>query len=417
MKKILMRGGVSPLKNITPEELLDRDFQGTNTGNLVYQYSLYRMLKTADVEIEMDNYAINPKKAAEYSEKYDAYIIPLADAFRSDFRGKLKAYADLINAMTIPVIVVGVGIRASSMEELMADHDYDEEVKMFIDAVLKKSKIVGLRGALTGKYLEKLGYKEGVDFTPIGCPSMYMNGDTIKLREFTVNPDMKISLNASTVTENIVLKKLYEISEQYPNYAFVPQFYNEFIMTYLGFKSTKGGSYYPTTVNHKFYQEGKVKFFLTAKGWFNFIESCDLSVGSRLHGNVVAMVNGTPAITVVKDLRMKELIDLHQIPHIMQDQIDQYEDLEAMVNSLDFTTVEKAQKANFDNFKNFLDINGLDSVFNYPEEECYLDREIKKVDFLEGVTPISAASREEILSRLSSFEILEKRAIRLAKRK
>src|SRR5690625_7501579 len=87
---------------------------GGNVGNLIYAYSVYRTLMTQNTKIEPDYYNTNsdPKRAAKINEKYDCYIIPLADAFRPNFAPLLRSYTRLIKQLKIPVYVIVVGLRA-----------------------------------------------------------------------------------------------------------------------------------------------------------------------------------------------------------------------------------------------------------------------------------------------------------------
>ncbi|MBB2891341.1 hypothetical protein [Flexivirga oryzae] len=98
--KILMRGGMLPQDNYGALDLLESDRFGSNIGNLIYQFSVVRTLLTDDVEFHVDNYATNPARAAEINEKYDLYVVPLADAFRDDFVTNLTNYAKLIEQLT-----------------------------------------------------------------------------------------------------------------------------------------------------------------------------------------------------------------------------------------------------------------------------------------------------------------------------
>lgn len=47
---------------------------------------------------------------------------------------------------------------------------FDEDVKEFIKAVLDRSAKVGIRGEITASYLKRLGFREEIDFTVMGCP-------------------------------------------------------------------------------------------------------------------------------------------------------------------------------------------------------------------------------------------------------
>jgi hypothetical protein len=117
VKKFLVRSGMLPQDTYDEMELLNRDRFGSNNGNLIYQYSVIRTLMTNDIEVYSDNYISNPDNAEYINKNFDAYIIPLADAFRDSFINQIKNYTKLINKLNIPAIVIGVGLEAP--------YDYD----------------------------------------------------------------------------------------------------------------------------------------------------------------------------------------------------------------------------------------------------------------------------------------------------
>ncbi len=92
--------------------MIVRNSIGGNVGNLVYAYSVFRTLMTEETTITPDYYRIHPADAEQINKTYDMYIIPLADAFREDFVPSLRKYTQLIKKLTIPVVVIGVGLRA-----------------------------------------------------------------------------------------------------------------------------------------------------------------------------------------------------------------------------------------------------------------------------------------------------------------
>ncbi|STY45240.1 Uncharacterised protein [Listeria grayi] len=129
MARLLVRCGMMPYEPITAIDMLAKDRMGSNSGNLAYQHSVIRTLLTEENEIFADGYLIDPMQAEQINADYDAYILPLADAFRHDFRKKLRDYAELFNRLTIPVYVIGVGLRAPYEPNLKEGFAFDEDVK------------------------------------------------------------------------------------------------------------------------------------------------------------------------------------------------------------------------------------------------------------------------------------------------
>src|SRR5699024_1121355 len=135
----------------------------------------------------------------------------------------LRRYTKLIKKLKIPVVVTGVGLRAPFEPKLNEGFPFDEDVKAFVSAVLEKSSIIGLRGEITSQYLTKLGFKEGVDHTVIGCPSMYAFGRELKIRDTNITKESKIAINNSKLSPKNVIDFMQRNLHEYPNHYFIPQ--------------------------------------------------------------------------------------------------------------------------------------------------------------------------------------------------
>src|SRR5690625_857186 len=234
MKNILMRSGMSPMDTFDASHIILNNSIGGNVGNLIYAYSVFRTLMTEGTTITPDYYKIDHKQAEEINEKYDCYIIPLADAFREDFIPLLRRYTKLIKKLKIPVIVIGVGLRAPFEPKLNEGFPFDEDVKAFVKAVLEKSSIIGLRGEITSKYLTRLGFREGIDHTVIGCPSMYAFGRDLHIRDTNITKESMICVNSSRLSPKNVLDFMTRGMEEYPNHYCIHQCMKEMKLTYLG---------------------------------------------------------------------------------------------------------------------------------------------------------------------------------------
>src|SRR5699024_10914837 len=297
--------------------MIDKNSIGGNVGNLIYAYSIYRALWTEDIEIVPDYYKINHNEADYINENYECYVIPLADAFRKTFVGELRGYTKLIKKLKIPVVVIGVGLSAPFEPELNEGFPFDEDVKRYVSAVLEKSNIIGVRGQITADYLTKLGFREGVDHEVIGCPSMYAFGRNLKIRETNITKDSMIAVNSSLLSPKKVLDFITKSMNEYPNYYFIPQWRKEMMLTYAGHteiasKSAKIKSY-PAKMSDPAYMNNRVRYFLNAPTWIDFMKEVDLSFGARLHGNITATIAGTPSLIIPKDARMRELAEYHKL--------------------------------------------------------------------------------------------------------
>jgi len=406
MKNILIRAGMSPLDIFDAPYILNNNSIGGNVGNLIYQYSVFRTLMREDTIITPDYYNYEPSRADEINEKYDCYVIPLADAFRKEFVPSLRKYTQLIKKLKIPVYVIGVGLRAPFEPKLNEGFPFDEDVKAFISAVLEKSNIIGLRGEITSKYLTRLGFKEGVDHTVIGCPSMYTFGRELNIRKTNITKDSIICVNSSRLSPKNVLDFITRGMKEYPNHYFIPQWLKELKLVHLGSPAiAKDSKNYPVKMSDPTYMSNRVRFPLNAPTWFEFIGKADLSFGARLHGNITATISGTPSIIIPKDARMRELAEYHQLTHVMANEITEKTKLSDLIEKVDFQLPSKRQAENFDHYIDFLNKNKIDHIYkeiNQPNN-VPLEERLKSVQLLPMEVPITGCSMEETIARWEKF--------------
>ena len=211
MKKYYMRAAKSPFDNFNAWQTLMKDPIGGNSGNMLFVHSMFRTLMLDDnTTIDVNYNQWDLKECEKINETYDAFVIPLANAFRSDFLGWDKMIP-FIEKLKIPCIVTGVGVQMDYEPDFNRSYSFDEDAKLFCKKVLEKSASIGVRGEITAKYLENLGFKNHIRI--IGCPSMYMNGNNYKITKFvdTLTYESKISFNGQKnvpKTCGIFLKKV-----------------------------------------------------------------------------------------------------------------------------------------------------------------------------------------------------------------
>ncbi|MBC2048176.1 polysaccharide pyruvyl transferase family protein [Listeria booriae] len=405
MKRVLIRSGMRPTDIYTAEDIYLKDRTGFNNGNLAYQYSIYRTLWNEDVEIDADGLSSNPNLAESINENYDLYVVPLADAFRDDFRQTLRNYTELIRRLKIPVIVTGVGLRANYEPQLEEGFSFDEDVTNFVKAVLEKSAQIGVRGQITADYLKKLGFNEDVDYRVIGCPSLYTFGRELKIRDLQLTEQSSIAINASPTSSDIAIQFLNNMIETHKDYHFIPQHLDEFHLMFAGGPDISSDIQgYPTSIHHKYYQEGRVKYFTSMPSWYDFAKNTDFSIGSRLHGNVIPTIVGTPNISFVQDARMRELASYHALTHVTIDELENISDVNELLSQVDLKSAEKVQARNFDNYIDFLDTNGLEHIYKEDKnrKSAPLDSLVQAIDFPSSADPITKLDAKNMLERVKT---------------
>ena len=100
--------------------------------------------------------------------------------------------------------------------------------------------------------------------------------------------------------------------------------------------------------------------FTDINDWSDFVRTRDFNFGFRIHGSIIALKNGVPAICVVSDSRMYEMCQLYHIPYICVNQIASSDfNLEKIYNEADFSEMNKKYEQHLRNYISFLDKNGI----------------------------------------------------------
>ena len=406
MKKILVRAGLSPLDNFSPQYVAEHsEILGNNSGNMLYAYGVWRALSVENCMLVPTyyQYCYSEQEIDVINKTYDAFVIPLANAFRSDFQKEMKGLTALIRKLKIPVYVIGVGVNFPFEPNLDEKYPFDETVKAFVKAVLEKSAIIGVRGEITSRYLQKLGFVEEQHMTPIGCPSMYTFGEKLNIREVKFSGESAVCFNHSTQSPDNILEFIKRSLSEFPDHYMILQTKKEYNFVYAGASymyETK--KVFPCKqMSDSLYMEDRIRFFINVPSWIEFVKNKDLCYGPRLHGNIVAVLAGTPSILFPKDARMRELSEYHKLTSIMPDQVTQNSTLMGFIEKVDFKSPYEVHKKNFEHYIKFLDQNGIDHIFKEERDpkNTYLDRQMQQIEYEPVVGTVLGCSKEEMVKR------------------
>ncbi len=359
-----------------------------NPGDLAYEYSVMNALTTDEsVEFIPTGYyhfhGFSDAKIEEINATCNAFICPLADVFSDDFLFLVRRLTDLVHRLKIPCIVPCVGLRALSGAWSAHAPEFDETVKLFVRAILEKSARIGVRGETTGRYLEKLGFRREHDFTVVGCPSMYTYGAVLPQRSLHSPQSLErcaFSLNYRANEQD--WRFIDGLAAQFKEAIFVSQNWNVFeqFMLTNGRLTSKAVESLPPFIAliKKYSKENRMRFFLNRKPWMDFLATRDISFGHRIHGAILSILAGTPAVLVPFESRTEELAKFHGIPMISssphsttQSGLSSIMNLnaESIFNNLDFSLLAKRQKENFYNWISFLHVNNLETIFDDKSED------------------------------------------------
>lgn len=378
MNRVLVRMGMLPLESLDIDEILRRDLIGNNSGNLIYQNGIYRTLYTNNSAIDIQYVFRNKETDADMeriNSEYDRVILPLANVFRSNF--PIRPLADFIKRLRIPCVAMGVGLQARTVDAIKNGFSYDGDAKALISALLEKSSMVGLRGEYTAEYLEKLGFIPEKHFTITGCPSMFTWGKALPqphMRD-TLDCDASISINLIERQPHNLNRLMAKTIAEYEKHYLVLQTRSELNMLRYGSKVTRrtlpcigGNTFYPHHRNHPEVTQGHAIGFVDAPSWFEYYKDIDFSFGSRIHGNLSAVLNGVPAFVFTTDTRTEELCRYHHVPHMNARSLAKNANIRGIYETAEFESVLHGHEERFRHFVDFLNKNEVNHIYKDTDE-------------------------------------------------
>jgi hypothetical protein len=417
--RILVRAHKSPFKVASAETTLERNLIGSNTGNLVFSQATYRLLSTREAKLKTSGLARS--RASEINERFDHVVIPLANAFRTGYLETLNTLSDLIEKLTIPVTVLGVGAQASVEGAYRRSDEVAGPAARFVRAVLQRSPSIGVRGEFTGEYVRALGFG-GDEVDVIGCPSMFMYGPHLDVRKRVerLDRDSAIALNVSPYVPEMGPISLWH-AERYPNLVYMAQNHRTLELMLWGNypypeqkyeRLVKLGA--PVSLEHPLIAQDRVRFFVDPQTWFEHLKGYDFSFGTRIHGNIASLLAGTPALVLAHDSRTQELANYHQIPHRVIGELPRNVDAADLYAAADWEPMVSAHPARWETFAAFLGRHGLNHVYAESESPDAFDAKLAATNFPPPVRTLMGSPPEDLyaLQHASTMLRTEVRSLR-----
>lgn len=191
----------------------------------------------------------------------------------------LKAYTTVIKKLSMPCVVPCVGV-TSILEEgsLSRGSQCDKIVKDFVNAVLEKSSMIGVRGESTAQYLTYLGFTQDRHFVVLGCPSMYAYGESLPL----ITPPQSLSKCGLSLNQRADMEQwryIDQIANLFEKKSFISQYYPEFYSLMLGNPrivkwNIEGHKEYYNFIE-KYASNNEMRFFLNLKPWMECLSNLD----------------------------------------------------------------------------------------------------------------------------------------------
>lgn len=406
MTRLLIRSGKDPFTSVVAESTLTQDVFNSNSGNYLFQHAVWKALAVDGAELTSNgtlSERVPPAHgdAARINEDFDHFVVPLANAFRPDFAPRLDRLSELLEDLTIPVTVVGIGAQAAAGHGVESLAPIADTVKRFVGLVLDRSASIGVRGAFTRSYLLDLGFPDD-SIDVIGCPSLYLHGRdfAVDKKATAIGPDSPLALNLTPEVPGIGAFATAQ-AERHPRLTYVGQDAHDLRLLLWGvpFPHVHDLSA-PVHMRHPLYQGDRMRLFVDTWSWYDFLATQDFAYGTRFHGNVAALLGGTPALLLAHDSRTIELADYHQMPYRLMPELTADLKAEELYDTTDMSAFNRATPEGFDRYTAFIERNGLEHMWRPGQTTAEFDARLVAASFPPAVRPLIAADGTEIATRL-----------------
>lgn len=325
-----------------------------NTGNFFFQEALRKQMRQPLLVREWDDIPTN----------VDTLVIPMANFIRphEDF----GFIADAIEKADInKVVLAGIGAQSEYYDQNLY---IPPGTRRLLSIAAERSTSIGVRGFYSAELLNKNGYK---NVEVIGCPSLFYSCTPwapVRSRDGCERSGIAVHATPTGLYRD-KLAEFYEFamnmdadyimqSEEHILPILDSEWFVEreskvdFHVHYYKFPETpfeKLKNWYAT----------KGRLFFDVEEWIAYASSKEFFMGCRFHGNVAALLAGTPALTLVFDSRTRELCEYARLPYILFEDFTAEKSIEYYKDQSDPSLFDANFKRLFERYKSFLDKNGI----------------------------------------------------------
>ena len=291
-----------------------------------------------------------------------------------------------LRKLKIPVIAWGIGAQAPVKGKL----ELSEETKTVLRLMADSTTSIGVRGAYSAQVLWDLGIK---NVRIVGCPTAFRRNnpnleiklpllDKIKTAGITVRREVSqtyaqdikqyLTFHRDMVKEmaarfDVVLMAQGEVEEKKMVFG-TPEQKEE---AFAELRANKWvNEWYLDETMERLHRE-RLFYSDVVADYEDLVQQKDIVLGYRLHGNLMALANGTPSIYFTYDSRTVEFAETYQIPSFDVFSGKKFSMEEYWDQSL-FDKFNRAYRFMFREMHQFLVENGVDTkmvdVMKEPEK-------------------------------------------------
>ncbi|WP_286927887.1 MULTISPECIES: polysaccharide pyruvyl transferase family protein [Aeromicrobium] len=361
MARILLKVHHAALDPADATSVLERNLIGNNVGNLAFSFASERLLTHPGDDVTAAPTGPWFADPARVNREFDHVVFPLANHFRASNLKALNRQAAAIEQLTTRFTVLGVGAQADLDGNAPRDEREAVEAatRRFVRAVLERGPSIGVRGDFTKEYLLDLGFDDA-EVDVIGCPSMFLHGPELPLRlPGSVGDDDPIAITISPYVREMG-PILQQGLRRHRRLTYIGQDIHTLRLLLRGTPLSGDDARLPLSPEHPVFAPGRTVFPLNIPAWQEFLRGQRFTYGTRIHGTIVSLISGTPAVLLAHDSRTLELARYHRIPFV---RLDQHDPAGISVPELfaraDWPALVDGHRERWDTYAAFLERHGL----------------------------------------------------------
>ncbi len=324
-----------------------------NTGNSYIAYSVLKLLygkifPVAEIKnLWSYNFDKQDELIAQINNQYSHVILFLQDQIRLEqsygVQPDWKKINGFLSKLKKPFIVFSLGANDFGQNGPDWWKKLPKDFLQFLHIVSEHSVSLGVRGLQTLEILEKLGIKNA---KAVGCPTFFETGPNKQIikKPLTKSTDIlragSLDFRSQRLLSGVIQDETALIELLY---------FKQFSTTPLATKPS-----FPFLLS---IATGGMRCFAGIEKWKEFVSQFTCCISSRMHGGILALNCGVPAVLVNKDLRAKEMCQLFKIPNFAQT-ARQYS-WEELYQQADFEPLNKQYPVLYKAFTSWLAENGL----------------------------------------------------------
>lgn len=250
---------------------------------------------------------------------FDLVILGMTNNLRLNF--DFAPLAEIVAHLNTPLVVLGLGLQSELPAQKSA---FPAATWRFLDIANRSAAIFGVRGRETREWLHALGYTNA---QVLGCPSFYLYPENF----LAVKPPMPSPFTTPITAGHLNLAQsrsrvLCALFQDTPSH-YVVQSEIKYLVKYTDTKTwlidDATGRLNSTLCRRAFADRigmvppfARYWMFQNMDAWRVFCAQGAYFLGDRLHGGIVALQAGVPAIILWNDLRVRELTEFCGLPNL-----------------------------------------------------------------------------------------------------